>query len=98
MEVGVHRHAYGLTNNGEHECAETISIADKFEHPAYESVTIQNDITLLRLSRVHPLPRASLSLSPIAIFALALHLTTFTAQMMTSRSRAFPPAAAGHLC
>ena len=57
MQVGVHRHAlYGSYD--EHECTETLKIADKFEHPDYNTVAFGNDITLLRLSQVHPLPRA----------------------------------------
>eukprot|EP00321_Phaeocystis_globosa_P016558 CAMPEP_0118809406 /NCGR_PEP_ID=MMETSP1162-20130426/251_1 /TAXON_ID=33656 /ORGANISM="Phaeocystis Sp, Strain CCMP2710" /LENGTH=362 /DNA_ID=CAMNT_0006738835 /DNA_START=54 /DNA_END=1138 /DNA_ORIENTATION=+ len=51
MQVGVHRHAYGLADNGEHDCAETVDIAEKHEHPEYNSVTLENDIALLRLSQ-----------------------------------------------
>ena len=58
MQVGVHRHAYGWADNGEHDCAETVAIAEKHEHPEYNSGTLENDITLLRLSQVHPLPHA----------------------------------------
>ena len=58
MQVGVHRHAYGWADNGEHDCAETVAIAEKHEHPGYDSGTLENDITLLRLSQVHPLPHA----------------------------------------
>ena len=58
MQVGVHRHAYGWADNGEHDCAETVAIAEKHEHPEYNSATLENDITLLRLSQVHPLPHA----------------------------------------
>ena len=57
MEVHVHRHAlYSFYD--EHECTETLKIADKFEHPDYNTVASGNDITLLRLSQVHPLPHA----------------------------------------
>jgi len=51
MQVGVHRHAYGWADNGEHDCAETVAIAEKHEHPGYDSGTLENDITLLRLSQ-----------------------------------------------
>ena len=50
MQVGVHRHAYGWADNGEHDCAETVAIAEKHEHPEYNDGTLENDITLLRLS------------------------------------------------
>ena len=54
MQVRVHRHKkYGA---GDHECAETLKIAEKFEHPDYIDFTSGNDIALLRLSQVHPLP------------------------------------------
>ena len=56
MQVGVHRHAYGWADNGEHDCAETVAIAEKHEHPEYNSGTLENDITLLRLSQVHAAP------------------------------------------
>ena len=57
MKVHVHRHAlYGGAD--EHECAETLSIAFKHEHPEYNSATVENDIALLRLSQVCPLPHA----------------------------------------
>jgi hypothetical protein len=75
MQVGVHRHAYGWADNGEHDCAETVAIAEKHEHPEYDSGTLENDITLLRLSQVHPLPHAlanSRRVPPMTIFALAL--------------------------
>ena len=75
MQVGVHRHAYGLADNGEHDCAETVDIAEKHEHPEYNSVTLENDIALLRLSQVPPLPRA-LANRPAA------------SRRLTSRSRA----------
>ena len=76
MQVGVHRHAYGLADNGEHDCAETVDIAEKHEHPEYNSVTLENDIALLRLSQVPPLPRA-LANRPAA-----------SRHLLTSRSRA----------
>ena len=65
MEVHVHRHALN-GGAGEHECAETLKITEKFEHPDYNywndfSYTYYpdykdniNDIALLRLSQVHP--------------------------------------------
>ena len=84
MQVGVHRHAYGLADNGEHDCAETVDIAEKHEHPEYNSVTLENDIALLRLSQVPPLP---------APWQIALLLTppfhaAFSRRLFTSRSRA----------
>ena len=75
MQVGVHRHAYGLADNGEHDCAETVDIAEKYEHPEYNDLTLENDITLLRLLQVPPLPRA-LANRPAA------------SRRLTSRSRA----------
>ena len=57
MEVHVHRHAFN-GGAGEHECAETLNVAEKFEHPDYNSVESGNDIALLRLSQVHPTPHA----------------------------------------
>ena len=48
-------HRHNRWNESEHSCAETISIAEKFEHPEYNSRTIENDITLLRLSQVDSL-------------------------------------------
>jgi len=48
--VRVHRHSTWAGDN-EHSCAETIQIAEKFEHPNYNGGTMQNDITLLRLSQ-----------------------------------------------
>ena len=75
MQVGVHRHAYGLADNGEHDCAETVDIAEKHEHPDYNGGTLENDITLLRLLQVPPLPRA-LANRPAA------------SRRLTSRSRA----------
>ena len=82
MQVGVHRHAYGLADNGEHDCAETVDIAEKHEHPEYNSVTLENDIALLRLSQVPPLPRA---------------LANRPAHAAFSRLARVPPAAAGRL-
>ena len=64
MQVLVHRHK--LKKGGEHECAETVKISQKFEHPEYNDIALENDIALLRLSQVHPLPLDSLS----ATFAL----------------------------
>ena len=52
MQVRVHRRdIYG--GAGEHDCAETLKIADKFENPNYNEVTLENDIALLRLKKVH---------------------------------------------
>ena len=93
MQVGVHRHAYGLADNGEHDCAETVDIAEKHEHPEYNSVTLENDIALLRLSQVPPLPRA-LANRPAAHAALSRRPFTppfhaaFSRRLFTSRSRA----------
>ena len=56
MKVLVHRHDIKNGGAGEHECAETLSIDKKFEHPDYKSATYENDIALLHLSQVHPLP------------------------------------------
>ena len=71
MEVRVHRHdIYG--GSGEHECAETVKIAEKFEHPDYRGA--ENDIALLRLSQVHPLPHTPDAASPLIISTFALHL------------------------
>ena len=50
MQVRVHRHSR-WDNNDEHSCAETISIAETFEHPDYISAGDGDDITLLRLSQ-----------------------------------------------
>ena len=75
MQVGVHRHALGWADNGEHDCAETVDIAEKYEHPEYNDWTLENDITLLRLLQVPPLPRA-LANRPAA------------SRRLTSRSRA----------
>ena len=83
MQVGVHRHALGWADNGEHDCAETVDIAEKHEHPEYTSGTLENDIALLRLSQVPPLPRA-LANRPAAHAAF-------------SRLARVPPAAAGRL-
>ena len=55
MQVRVHRHDIS-GGAGEHDCAETLKIAEKFEHPDYSDTTSGNDIALLRLSQVHPLP------------------------------------------
>ena len=55
MQVRVHRHDIS-GGAGEHDCAETLKIADKFENPDYNEVTLENDIALLRLLRVNPLP------------------------------------------
>ena len=65
MEVHVHRHAF---NGGasENECAETLKIAEKFEHPDFDLLGgfsydehpdykyNINDIALIRLSQVRP--------------------------------------------
>ena len=40
--IGVHRHAHSLSDDDEHECAETIVISEKFEHEAYDSTTLRN--------------------------------------------------------
>ena len=48
-------HRHNRWDEDEDSCAETISIAEKFEHSEYNSRTLENDITLLRLSQVHSL-------------------------------------------
>ena len=96
MQVGVHRHAYGLADNGEHDCAETVDIAEKHEHPEYNSVTLENDIALLRLSQVPPLPRA-LANRPAAHAALSRRPFTPPFHAAFSRLARVPPAAAGWL-
>ena len=96
MQVGVHRHAYGLADNGEHDCAETVDIAEKHEHPEYNSVTLENDIALLRLSQVPPLPRA-LANRPAAHAALSRRPFTPPFHAAFSRLARVPPAAAGRL-
>jgi len=50
MQVRVHRHDIS-GGAGEHDCAETLKIAEKFEHPDYTNVASGNDIALLRLSQ-----------------------------------------------
>ena len=67
MEVHVHRHAFN-GGAGEHSCAETLKIAEKFEHPDFDLLGgfsydehpdykyNINDIALIRLSQVHPTP------------------------------------------
>ena len=56
MKVLVHRHRHNNGGAGDHECAETLNIFQKFEHPKYnEHFELENDIALLRLSQVHPL-------------------------------------------
>ena len=52
MEVHVHRHALN-GGAGEHECAETLKIDKKFQHTDYNETTLENDIALLRLKKVH---------------------------------------------
>eukprot|EP00964_Phaeocystis_antarctica_P024978 scaffold14005_cov73-Phaeocystis_antarctica.AAC.1 len=98
MEVRVHRHdIYG--GSGEHECAETVKIAEKFEHPDYRGA--ENDIALLRLSQVHPLPHTPWQInavSPLIISTLALRLTHLRrAHDDVSHLARVPPAAAGPL-
>ena len=55
MKVFVYRHAID-GGADEHKCAETLKVDEKFEHPDYNERTTDNDIALLRLSRVHPTP------------------------------------------
>ena len=50
MTIGVHRHARRWDDD-EHECTETIAISEVLEHKDYETVSLTNDIALLRLSR-----------------------------------------------
>ena len=74
MKVLVHRHK--LKKGGEHECAETVKISQKFEHPEYNDIALENDIALLRLSQVHPLPHSPRQIdavSPLIISTFALH-------------------------
>ena len=72
MQVRVHRHKkYGA---GDHECAETLKIDKKFQHTDYDETTLENDIALLRLSQVHPLPHTPDAASPLKISTFALHL------------------------
>ena len=59
MKVLVHRHK--ISKDGEHECAETVKIAQKFAHPDYNDNTLKNDIALLRLSKVHTTPSHALA-------------------------------------
>ena len=54
MKVFVYRHAID-GGADEHKCAETLKVDEKFEHPDYDE-RADNDIALLRLSRVHPPP------------------------------------------
>ena len=49
MQVRVHRH--NKRGAGDHECAETLKIVEKFEHPDYSDTKSGNDIALLRLSQ-----------------------------------------------
>ena len=78
MQVLVHRHnKFGA---GDHECSETLKISRKFEHPDYIALEYsgwtKNDIALLRLSQVHPLPhtpRQIDAVSPLIISTFALH-------------------------
>jgi secreted trypsin-like serine protease len=56
MLAGVHRHqgAQGTwwdDNAGDTDCAETINIAEKFDHPSYSASTFENDVSLLRLAQ-----------------------------------------------
>ena len=74
MQVLVHRHK--LKKGGEHECAETVKISQKFEHPKWDLAEVGNDIALLRLSQVHPLPHSPRQIdavSPLIISTFALH-------------------------
>ena len=50
MTIGVHRHKSSFSDN-EHECAETIAISEKIDHPRYDGAQLTNDISLLRLSQ-----------------------------------------------
>ena len=73
MKVLVHRHDIS-GGASEHKCAETVQIAQKFAHPNYRGG--KNDIALLRLSKVHPLPhtpRQMDAFSPLIISTFALH-------------------------
>ena len=36
---------------GDTDCAETIDVVEKFDHPSYNDATLENDISLLRLSQ-----------------------------------------------
>ena len=64
-------HRHDRRDEDEHSCAETILIAEKFEHSEYNSRTFENDITLLRLSQVHSLWQID-AVSPLTTSALAL--------------------------
>ena len=74
MQVLVHRHnKFGA---GDHECSETLKISRKFAHPDYNDIALENDIALLRLSQVHPLPHSPRQIdavSPLIISTFALH-------------------------
>ena len=59
MKVHVHRH--NMKKNGEHNCAETVKIDKKFEHPSWNDRTTTNDIALLRLKQVHTTPSHALA-------------------------------------
>ena len=107
MEVHVHRHALN-GGAGEHECAETLKITEKFEHPDYNFYDFSysydhpdyksniNDIALLRLSQVHPTPPHT----PWQIDTVSpLTPSPFTRFTFSPRSHdtSVPPAAAGRL-
>ena len=79
MKVLVHRH--NMKKNGEHNCAETVKIDKKFEHPSWNDRTTTNDIALLRLKQVHTTPSHALANRHRLPFdALALHpIHLFTA-------------------
>ena len=54
MKVHVYRHR--IRGGDGHECSETLNIDKKFEHHAFDSARLWNDIALLRLSQVHQPP------------------------------------------
>ena len=54
MYAGVHRHERTWSDDddvGDSDCAETIDVAEKFDHPSYSSSTLENDISILRLQQ-----------------------------------------------
>ena len=94
MKVLVHRHDIKNGGADEHECAETLKIDKKFEHPDYNSVASENDIALLHLSQVHPTPHTPCGNRRRLPPPSPPHLTHLhRAHTLTS----VPPAAAGRL-
>ena len=73
----MHRHARSLTDDDEHECAETLAISEKFEHEAYDNITLTNDIALLRLARPPTCSLSAQTVKPLCAgpHSLALRLT-----------------------